>query len=86
MPSAPISTVGMLFITADSPALVDAASHAYFHKSPAQLTSREAALLAATLPNPHIYHANRPSSYVLRRAAWIEQQMRQLGGPAYLPK
>ena len=65
---------------------VDAASHAYFHKSPAQLTSREAALLAATLPNPHIYHANRPSSYVLRRAAWIEQQMRQLGGPAYLPK
>ena len=65
---------------------VDAASHAYFHKSPAQLTPREAALLAATLPNPHIYHASRPSPYVLRRAAWIEQQMRQLGGPAYLPK
>ena len=65
---------------------VDAASHAYFYKSPAQLTPREAALLAATLPNPHIYHASHPSSYVLRRAAWIEQQMRQLGGPAYLPK
>jgi monofunctional biosynthetic peptidoglycan transglycosylase len=65
---------------------VDAASHAYFHKSPAQLTPREAALLAATLPNPHIYHPSRPSSYVLRRAAWIEQQMFQLGGPAYLPK
>ncbi len=65
---------------------VDAASRAYFHVPPAELTPREAALLAATLPNPHIFHADRPSPYVLRRAAWIGQQMRQLGGPAYLPK
>ncbi|WP_297925081.1 monofunctional biosynthetic peptidoglycan transglycosylase [Metallibacterium sp.] len=65
---------------------VAAASRVNFAKPPSRLTPREAALLAATLPNPHIFHANRPSPYVLRRAAWIEQQMRQLGGPSYLPK
>ena len=65
---------------------VDAASRAYFHEAPASLSPREAALLAATLPNPHVYHAQYPSTYVLDRAAWIEQQMRQLGGPAYLPR
>lgn len=65
---------------------IDAASRTYFHKPPSQLGPHEAALLAATLPNPHIYHANRPSPYVLRRAAWIEQQMHQLGGPSYLPR
>ena len=65
---------------------VDAASYASFHLPPSRLGPRQAALLAATLPNPHIFHADRPSPYVLRRAAWIEQQMRQLGGPAYLPR
>ncbi len=61
-----------------------AASEAYFGKAPAALTAHEAALLAAVLPNPRRYRVDRPSAYVLRRAAWIEQQVRQLGGPAYL--
>ena len=63
---------------------VGAASEAYFRASPAQLGPAQAARLAAVLPNPDRFHADRPSGYVLERAHWIEQQMNQLGGPAYL--
>ena len=63
---------------------VEAASQAYFHEPASRLTSHQAALLAAVLPNPRGWHADRPSAYVQRRAAWIEQQMRQLGGVAYV--
>lgn len=61
-----------------------AASDAFFRKTPGALTAREAALLAAVLPNPRRLRVDRPSAYVQRRAAWIERQTRQLGGPAYL--
>jgi len=64
----------------------EAAAQAYFRKTAVQLDAREAALLAATLPNPSLLRADRPSSYVLRRAAWIERQVRQLGGAAYLDR
>jgi monofunctional biosynthetic peptidoglycan transglycosylase len=60
------------------------ASQTFFGKHPSQLTQSEAALLAAVLPNPKQYHANTPSPYVEERAHWIEEQMEQLGGPAYL--
>jgi monofunctional biosynthetic peptidoglycan transglycosylase len=63
---------------------VEAASQAYFHEPASRLTAHQAALLAAVLPNPRGWHADRPSAYVQRRAAWIEQQMRQLGGVAYV--
>ena len=63
---------------------VGAASETYFHVPPAQLTAAQAARLAAVLPNPDRLHADRPSGYVLERARWIEQQVSQLGGPAYL--
>lgn len=63
---------------------VDAASAAFFHTTPARLGPAQAARLAAVLPNPRRLHADRPSAYVQRRAQWIEQQMRQLGGPGYL--
>lgn len=63
---------------------VGAASQLYFHESAAQLNAHQSALLAAVLPNPRRLHADRPSAYVLRRAAWIERQMRQLGGTAYV--
>ena len=63
---------------------VEAASRAYFHEPASRLTAHQAALLAAVLPNPRGWHANRPSPYIQRRAAWIEQQMRQLGGVAYV--
>ena len=63
---------------------VEAAAQAYFAEHASQLTSHQAALLAAVLPNPRRLHANRPSSYVQRRAAWIQRQMAQLGGVSYV--
>ncbi|TAN05209.1 MAG: monofunctional biosynthetic peptidoglycan transglycosylase [Rhodanobacteraceae bacterium] len=63
---------------------VEAAAQTYFHEPASRLTSHQAALLAAVLPDPRGWHANQPSAYVQRRAAWIEQQMRQLGGVSYI--
>ena len=63
---------------------VEAAAQAYWHEPAARLTAHQAALLAAVLPNPRGWHADRPSAYVQRRAAWIERQMRQLGGVGYV--
>lgn len=63
---------------------VAAAAQAFFGRRPTELQPREAALLAAVLPNPARLHARNPSAYVRGRADWIEEQMRQLGGPAYL--
>jgi monofunctional biosynthetic peptidoglycan transglycosylase len=63
---------------------VGAASEAYFHTAPARLGPAQAARLAAVLPSPRRLHADRPSTYVQRRAAWIQQQMYQLGGPGYV--
>lgn len=60
------------------------AAHVFFGKSPSAMDRQEAALLAAVLPNPKQLHARNPSPYVRERAAWIEDQMAQLGGPAYL--
>lgn len=63
---------------------VGAASDAFFHVPPARLGPAEAARLAAVLPNPRRFRVDQPSAYVMRRAGWIQQQMAQLGGPAYL--
>ncbi len=63
---------------------VGATSEAVFHKPPARLQPAEAALLAAVLPNPIRFRADRPSAYVLERRNWILRQMEQLGGPEYL--
>jgi monofunctional biosynthetic peptidoglycan transglycosylase len=63
---------------------VGAASQAFFGKRPMDLQTSEAALLAAVLPNPARLHVRNPSPYVRQRANWIETQMAQLGGPAYL--
>lgn len=63
-----------------------AASETFFHTTPARLDARQAALLAAVLPNPARLRVDRPSPYVLRRAAWIQRQANQLGGAAYLPR
>ena len=63
---------------------VEAAARAFFHEPASRLTAHQAALLAAVLPDPRGWHADRPSAYVQKRAAWIEQQMRQLGGVRYV--
>jgi monofunctional glycosyltransferase len=63
---------------------VEAASQRYFHEPATRLTAPEAALMAAVLPNPRKLHIDRPSAYVLSRRARILEQMRELGGTAYL--
>lgn len=63
---------------------IRAASNRFFGKPASKLTSREAALLAAVLPNPKRFNATMPSAYINRRIRWIESQMERLGGPAYL--
>ncbi len=54
---------------------VGEASNLYFHKKPAKLTSSEAALLAAVLPNPRRFQAAHPSPYVRFRQTMIQRRM-----------
>ena len=63
---------------------VGTASVAYFKKPAANLNIRQAALLAAILPNPKKYSAIKPSGYVRGRQSWIVRQINSLGGPDYL--
>ncbi len=63
---------------------VGAASERYFGRPPANIRPSQAALLAAVLPSPTRYDLNRPSEHLRERQAWILEQMRSLGGPAYL--
>ncbi|MGA8119030.1 monofunctional biosynthetic peptidoglycan transglycosylase [Rouxiella badensis] len=63
---------------------VEEAAQHFFHKPASRLTPSQAALLAAVLPNPHLFKVNAPSAYVLRRQKWILRQMSQLGGDSFL--
>ena len=54
---------------------IEAASRHFFGISAKHLSARQAALLAATLPNPKRLRANRPTEYLLKRQSWILQQM-----------
>lgn len=63
---------------------LEAAAQHYFGVSASQLTEVQASRLAAVLPNPRAWSASRPGPHVERRSTWIRQQMRNLGGEAYL--
>jgi monofunctional biosynthetic peptidoglycan transglycosylase len=54
---------------------VGAASEAYFKKTPAKLSSSEAALLAAVLPNPRRFQVAHPSPYIRFRQTMIQRRM-----------
>lgn len=54
---------------------IEAASQRYFGIHAGQLSRSQAALLAATLPNPILLRAAQPSNYLLRRQHWILRQM-----------
>lgn len=56
-----------------------AAAEYWFHKPANDLSRREAAALAAILPNPRDYRANPPTNYIQGRMEWIIQQMRYYG-------
>src|SRR3546814_7266257 len=57
----------------------EAASRRHCGKPVADLTRREAALLAVVLPNPREWSAGRPGNYVAGRAATIQKRVGQLG-------
>ena len=54
----------------------EAAAQALFGVSAKDLTRSQAARLAAVLPSPNKWRADKPGPYVRRRAAIIEQRMR----------
>ena len=58
---------------------VGVASVRYFKKQVARLSPGESSLLAAVLPNPERYRLDAPSAAVRKRAAWIRQQVKNLG-------
>ncbi len=62
----------------------EAAARAHFGVGASYITARQASLLAAVLPNPLKWSAGKPTGYINRRANWIRQQMRQLGGSDYI--
>ena len=63
---------------------VSAAADTFFGKRAAKLTQGDAARLAAVLPNPKRLHVENPTPHQVTKRRWIEQQMRQLGGTAFL--
>lgn len=58
---------------------VEAAARRYFDKPAADLSRREAALLAAVLPNPRRWSPAEPTGYIRRRAGVIARRIGQLG-------
>jgi len=57
----------------------EAASRHYFDKPAKKLNSREAALIAAVLPNPRKWSPSRPTPYILKKTNWIVNRIDQLG-------
>lgn len=64
---------------------VEAAARHHFGTSAAKLSPRQAALLAAVLPNPIRFSASKPSGYVGRYASRIEGRARDIGKGMYPP-
>lgn len=58
---------------------IEAASQRHFGISAKQLSKPQAALLAATLPNPIRFQVRHPTSYVLKRQRWILRQIHNMG-------
>lgn len=65
---------------------VEAAAEQFFNKSAHKLTSRESALIAATLPNPLKRKANNPTPYISYRAVQIEGLMTKIVKPEWLKR
>lgn len=57
---------------------IEAASQYYFGKSSKNLTTSEAAWIAAVLPNPKKYDPKNPSAYLKKKHNWIMRQMRNV--------
>ena len=59
----------------------EAVAQAHFGKSASKLTRREAALIAATLPNPLKYSSKNPSKYIRKRQRQITRLMGLVENP-----
>lgn len=57
----------------------EAAARHYFSKSASGLARQEAAMLAAVLPAPKRFEADRPQDFLRQRQRWILAQMDNLG-------
>jgi monofunctional biosynthetic peptidoglycan transglycosylase len=60
----------------------EAAARHHFQKSAAQLSAREAAALAAVLPNPRKWNASNPGPYVRQRTDTLQGRAARVGGLA----
>ncbi len=56
----------------------EAVARLHFNKPASKLTAPEAALIAATLPNPRRYNSARPSAYIVKRQGQILSLMGKL--------
>lgn len=65
---------------------VEAASQEYFNKPASKLSKREAARIAAILPNPIKYKAKNSGPYVLRRTAQISNLSGKLTRPEWVKR
>ena len=63
---------------------VEAASQKFFKISAKKLSRKQAALLAAVLPNPKRYNAQKPSAYLIKRQAQIVALMPKMGKIEFL--
>lgn len=59
---------------------IEAAAKKYFKKPASKLTRTEAAMIAASLPNPVRYMVKPASTYVSRKYPWVLRQMNNLDG------
>lgn len=57
---------------------VEAVAQHHFGKTAKELSRSECALIAATLPNPRRYDSGNPSSFMRKRQAWIQRQMKHI--------
>jgi monofunctional biosynthetic peptidoglycan transglycosylase len=65
---------------------IEAASKKYFNKKSSALTRTEAAMIAASLPNPQRYTVKPRSAYVTRKYPWVLRQMSNLSGDPDIKK
>jgi monofunctional biosynthetic peptidoglycan transglycosylase len=59
---------------------IECASQIYFHKPAKKISRTEAAMIAASLPNPRLFKVKPMSRWVQRRYPWILNQMNHLDG------
>jgi monofunctional biosynthetic peptidoglycan transglycosylase len=64
----------------------DAASEYYYGHSAKQMSTKEAALIAAVLPNPRLYKVKNPTPKIVRRQTKIAAIMRRLPKPSWQEK